>query len=291
MRKFLPATREQRLVDLRNRKGVSASKVAEAIGVDSTTYRRIENGSTKTISSDILCALADYFGVNTDYILCRSDIPYMNYYDLARLGLSTKSAEVLCSLSDYSEVINGIIEDKNFTNLIWQSQGYLTGQISSLNFAMNSLADFNGKLLNKTARSGMVSNADEDIQQIPYQLSNQKGGTNELENIKSTMATIIGGIKKRIDEEKKQDNLPTSAESRKMDSENLSEILKNYSPIEMPEKTREEQQTEIDNWRRNVIEAFANPSEEEMEELIKAFNVLGDFAVSVAAQGGNIGSN
>ena len=55
MGEYLPGNLQERLRELREANGFkSREKLAEVIGVNKTTYSRIENGSTKTISSDIL---------------------------------------------------------------------------------------------------------------------------------------------------------------------------------------------------------------------------------------------
>ena len=55
MGEYLPGSLQDRLVELREANGYNSQyKLAEKIGVDRSTYSRIENGDTKTISSDIL---------------------------------------------------------------------------------------------------------------------------------------------------------------------------------------------------------------------------------------------
>ena len=48
---------------------ISQRELARRIGVTSSQISRILKGETKTINSDMLMALAQEFGVSTDYIL------------------------------------------------------------------------------------------------------------------------------------------------------------------------------------------------------------------------------
>ena len=63
----------ERLKALRKEKKVTQKEVAEFFKIDQSTYAGYESG--KSIPSpDRLSALADFFGVSTDYLLGRSDI-------------------------------------------------------------------------------------------------------------------------------------------------------------------------------------------------------------------------
>lgn len=61
----------ERLRLLRKEKKQRQVDIAELIGVTQAHYQRIEKGKVN-ISALTLCALADYFGVSTDYLLGRS---------------------------------------------------------------------------------------------------------------------------------------------------------------------------------------------------------------------------
>ena len=61
-----------RLKLLRKERGITAEKVAEAIGVKSATYRRYEI-DTKP-KDDVYLALADFFNVSVDYLISQSAV-------------------------------------------------------------------------------------------------------------------------------------------------------------------------------------------------------------------------
>lgn len=61
-----------RLKNLRKEEKKTQVEMAEIIGCTNRHYQRLEYG-TVNVSGLTLCALADYFGVTTDYLLGRSD--------------------------------------------------------------------------------------------------------------------------------------------------------------------------------------------------------------------------
>jgi transcriptional regulator with XRE-family HTH domain len=64
----------ERLKQLRGEKGLTQQEVSDAVGVARETYARYESGA-RTPDIDMLSRLADLFGVTTDYLLGRTDIP------------------------------------------------------------------------------------------------------------------------------------------------------------------------------------------------------------------------
>jgi DNA-binding Xre family transcriptional regulator len=65
----LSRTPNERIIELRIRKGFSQKELSKMIGLAPSQLSRIENGETKRISSDILIKLAKGLNVSTDYIL------------------------------------------------------------------------------------------------------------------------------------------------------------------------------------------------------------------------------
>ena len=64
----------KRLVALRKKSKMKQFEVANVIGIERTTYCRYENGQI-TPPIEMVIALADCFGVATDYLLGKVDIP------------------------------------------------------------------------------------------------------------------------------------------------------------------------------------------------------------------------
>ena len=80
----------ERLKELRTKRHLLQKDVAAVLGIDRTTYVKYENGLSEP-SYDILCKLAEYFEVSTDYLLGRDDAiknvsPTMNDLKVALFG-------------------------------------------------------------------------------------------------------------------------------------------------------------------------------------------------------------
>ena len=55
---------------IRNKKGVTQKEAADALGISPNTYKNYEQGMREP-NNDMLCKIADYFKVTTDYLLGR----------------------------------------------------------------------------------------------------------------------------------------------------------------------------------------------------------------------------
>ena len=103
-----------RIKQLRKKKGVSQSQLAEAIGVKNNTVSTWERGTRKP-DSDALQLLSNYFEVSFEYLLGSSDKEETRVKpsqgELDSYALSAKadeikeSTELLCRLSDKSRKI------------------------------------------------------------------------------------------------------------------------------------------------------------------------------------------
>ena len=66
-----------RIRDLREDADLTQAQVGAAVGVSQRTYAYYESGQ-RMLPPQILCALADFYHVNVDYLLERTDVkdPY-----------------------------------------------------------------------------------------------------------------------------------------------------------------------------------------------------------------------
>lgn len=64
----------RRVYDLREDHDLTQKAVAEYLGIQPNVYRRYEKG-TRDFPISIIVKLADYYGVSTDYLLERTDLP------------------------------------------------------------------------------------------------------------------------------------------------------------------------------------------------------------------------
>ncbi len=66
----------QRLNALESARGLTQREVASAIGMPEQTYSNKKNLTGRSFSRKDVVALADFFGVSTDYLLGRIDTPW-----------------------------------------------------------------------------------------------------------------------------------------------------------------------------------------------------------------------
>ena len=64
--------RYKRIRDLREDRDLTQAQVGAAINVPQRTYAYYESGQ-RMISPNVLCALADFYGVSVDFLLGRTD--------------------------------------------------------------------------------------------------------------------------------------------------------------------------------------------------------------------------
>ena len=62
----------RRIRDLREDRDLTQAQLGAAIGVSQRTYAYYESGQ-RMLPPQILCALADYYGVSVDYLLGLTD--------------------------------------------------------------------------------------------------------------------------------------------------------------------------------------------------------------------------
>lgn len=67
----------ERISSLRKQKGITQQALAESVGLKKQAINMIESGQ-RACSIEILCALADYFDVSTDYLVGRTNKPDIN---------------------------------------------------------------------------------------------------------------------------------------------------------------------------------------------------------------------
>lgn len=117
----------ERLKYLRREKKLSQAALAEAIGVGQSSIASYERDERKP-SYEVLCLLADYFDVSTDYLLGRTDVPHM--YSHGVVDVHGDSWQIFSNTKDLSpegreqveRQIQGAVEDDQQVILQCSSQ-------------------------------------------------------------------------------------------------------------------------------------------------------------------------
>lgn len=123
----LPGTPGQRISDLCNGNHITQKELAEKIGVSASQLSRIVSGETRTVSSDILIGVAKEFKVSTDYILGLSTVSVRKSYDISELGLSEGAVRGLVTGAVDVQILNRLLEHRNFPKLIDLIRIYFRG--------------------------------------------------------------------------------------------------------------------------------------------------------------------
>lgn len=220
MGEYLPGNLQERLRELRERNGFSSrNKLADELGIDRTTYSRIENGKTKTISSDILVKLSKLYNVPTDYILGLSNVPENTAYDIAELGLSVDAAKNLYSKKIDSRVINELLLNENFAVATRMMATYFSHAVTKLIQSQNVLLDNSMNVLDELIKTGAIhgdrSAADLKKGLIAAKLPKE---SYEIDRIQKRLTAAVRDIKKKMVNE------VASADSAKLEYEIMERV-------------------------------------------------------------------
>lgn len=138
---FLPGDIGQRIKELREQRDIKQEKLAEILNINKATLSRIERGETKTVGSDILMKLAEYFGVSIDFLVGYTCMPDPKNYSVEALGLSADGAKAMISRKVHMEILNRLLENPEFCQLTYTMHYALEpNQMAGISSANNMLA-------------------------------------------------------------------------------------------------------------------------------------------------------
>jgi len=138
---FLPGDIGQRIRELREQRDIKQEKLAEILNINKATLSRIERGETKTVGSDILMKLAEYFGVSIDFLVGYTCVPDPKNYSVEALGLSADGAKAMISRRVHMEILNRLLENPEFCQLTYTMHYALEpNQMAGVSSANNMLA-------------------------------------------------------------------------------------------------------------------------------------------------------
>ena len=111
------ATIGARLRHLQDRKGMKDSELAKVLHIDRATLKRIINGGTEKVSSQVIIDAAQHFGVSTDFLLGLTDVPDAMNYPVEEFGLTAPAARAILSEDVHMEMLNLLLENQRFCQL------------------------------------------------------------------------------------------------------------------------------------------------------------------------------
>ena len=206
MSERLPGNLQERLRELREEHGYSSKEqLADALGINRSTYGRIENGTTKTISSELLIKLAELYDVSADYILGISNTPERTYYDIGELGMSVDAALNLYSGKVSRKVLNELLLNNKFAVATKMMENYFSTVVAGIIKTQNQLLDFNYDLISYLTENGELPN-DEDIRNLKKKTKSAKVPMNryELDSISRQFNVAVKEIENKVKDEVKE---------------------------------------------------------------------------------------
>ena len=200
-----------RIGDLRTNLGMTKKELSRKTGIDASQITRIENGTLKTISSDYLIKLAKELKTSTDYILGLTTVSVPKSYDISELGLSNEAVKGLVTGAIDIEILNRLLEHKNFPRLMHLIRIYFQDTAARGIMARNQLIDMATASLSDLMKEYPEHRA-EAKRDLQF-LNAQKVGEHEaeIEKIKNVFLAILRDIKKDIDNGEQPGDVATTA--------------------------------------------------------------------------------
>lgn len=203
MGEYLPGNLHDRLRELREAHGIrSQYRLADKIGINRSTYSRLESGETKTISSDILIKLAELYNVPTDYILGLTDTPEKTGFDIRELGLTVETAKALYMKKVDRRVVNELLTNEKFGAATRSIASYFSDSIARQIQIQNDLLDHSAGIVEELIYTGKIPN-DTKMRETKKMIKALKlpKESYELTKIeKQIMAAVREIKKKQVDE-------------------------------------------------------------------------------------------
>lgn len=188
-----------RVKELRESKNWNQAQLAEKAGVTRSQVTRLESGETRNINLSFLIALAKAFGVSTDYLLCLTRHSRAQYASVEKLGLSEIAAKRLATGKIDHDVLNRLLEHKEFPALCDTIREYFDDTYTEGYMSRNAILDYGINSLKQYSKDHGVDTS-ADVQA----LNREKIGADEIntDRITASFKKILFDIRKGIREKK-----------------------------------------------------------------------------------------
>ncbi len=134
-------TIQERLKDLRVERNFKLEELAAATGIFKSALGSYENDEFKEISHKSLVALAKFYGVSTDYLLCLTENRNHPDTELTELHLSDDMVELLKSGRINNRLLCEVATHEDFVTLMTDTEIYVDGIATSHFKGFNSLLE------------------------------------------------------------------------------------------------------------------------------------------------------
>ena len=150
---YLPGDTRQRIQDLIKDSSITQAELAGIIGLSESAFSRYLKGQTEMLGDGYIIKIAKHFNVSTDFLLGETDIPDRKNYDIEELGISAEAAKLLYTGRLDSRVLNLLLENPHFPQLLALLARYQKEIVRSGIAAMNQQLTFINSLLLAQAES------------------------------------------------------------------------------------------------------------------------------------------
>lgn len=150
---WLPGDTRQRIQDLIKDSSITQAELAGIIGLSESAFSRYLKGQTEMLGDGYIIKIAKHFKVSTDFLLGETDIPDRKNYDIEELGISAEAAKLLYTGRLDSRVLNLLLENPHFPQLLALLARYQNEIVRSGIAAMNQQLTFINSLLLAQAES------------------------------------------------------------------------------------------------------------------------------------------
>ncbi|MSS14904.1 helix-turn-helix domain-containing protein [Porcincola intestinalis] len=150
---YLPGDTRQRIQDLIKDSSITQAELAGIIGLSESALSRYLKGQTEMLGDGYIIKIAKHFNVSTDFLLGETDIPDRKNYDIEELGISVEAAKLLYTGRLDSRVLNLLLENPHFPQLLALLARYQKEIVRSGIAAMNQQLTFINSLLLEQAES------------------------------------------------------------------------------------------------------------------------------------------
>ncbi len=138
-------TIEERLKDLRKKRGLTLEALAEATHISRAALGKYESGDFKDISPFSIVTLAKFYGVTTDYLMGVSNIENRPDAEIHELRLSNDALRALKSGGFNGKLLSEVIRHKDFQRLMIDMEIFVDRNAS---MHIDSLNSFMGAVRN-----------------------------------------------------------------------------------------------------------------------------------------------
>ena len=150
---YLPGETRQRIQDLIKDRSITQAELAGIIDLSESALSRYLKGQTEMLGDGYIIKIAKHFNVSTDFLLGETNIPDRKNYDIEELGISAEAAKLLYTGRLDSRVLNLLLENPHFPQLLALLARYQNEIVRSGIAAMNQQLTFINSLLLAQAES------------------------------------------------------------------------------------------------------------------------------------------